>query len=644
MLDAPRWINWKTRQRANGKSVKVPVNPKTKRIFAKGSNYLYDPSCWATYDEAKATGLDVGFVLGDTWAGIDLDDVVDPNTSAIAGWAQRVVRCFDDAYLEISPSGTGLKLFCHGVIDKFDKMVKKTAGVEVYDRGRFFTVTERGIGLMPNTLPDCSPKLTVLYHQLKGGNVFELFELRSLVDRAVDHADANGYVNVTCPWASDHTTGSVSSATVLHVTDGDADGFKCLHAHCVERTIGDVRQWLNVKRWGDDVLPDGDEANSQKNLRGALTKLGVTLAYDEFADVISVEWPDRYEGPLNDAVADDLWFALDETFKLQPDVSFYLRFLGMLARERTHHPVRTYLRGLKWDGTPRIDRWLTTHLGVDDTPLTRGYGSTWLRAAVNRAFEPGCKFDEMLTLIDPRQGSYKSTALSTLVPRPEWFTDSLPIGVDAKQTIERTVGIWIAEISDLQGQHRRAQEEVKAFMSRQADGPVRLAYARIPVRRPRCFVLAGSTNVQQFLKDQTGNRRFWGVKIGRIDVEGLRRDRDQLWAEATHRKDESIRLDPSLWDAAAKQQDEHLMEDPYYIELHRLLQHHTDTPMDRIRLEHPFGLLGIPMDRRTPVLMERLALIMQKLGYEKKPARGVNGDREVARRWVLKRVAGPLVA
>ena len=125
----------------------------------------------------------------------------------------------------------------------------------------------------------------------------------------------------------------------------------------------------------------------------------------------------------------------------------------------------------------------------------------------------------------------------------------MPLNVDSKEVIERTAGKWIVEASDLQGYVKRDVDHLTSFLSRQTDGPVRLAYARESTERDRHFIIAGTTNPEQFLgKDKTGNRRFWPVPVKRFDTLALRAVRDQLWAGGNRGGDESesIRLDPSL--------------------------------------------------------------------------------------------------
>jgi predicted P-loop ATPase len=314
----------------------------------------------------------------------------------------------------------------------------------------------------------------------------------------------------------------------------------------------------------------------------------------------------------------------------------FTRVVKAEAREHKVHPIRDYLARLQWDRIPRLDRWLTTYGQAKDTTYVRAVGALVLIAAVRRVRQPGCKFDEFLILIS-NQGLNKSTALRTLCPDDSWFSDDLPLGVDAKGVIERTRAKWLIEASDLQGYARSQVEHLKAMLSRQTDGPARLAYARESVEVHRQFVLVGTTNHGQFLRDRTGNRRFWPVQVKSFDIPALLRDRDQLWAEAAHREaaGESIRLTRELWPVAACEQAARQVEDRWADILREVLV--VDGKLaDRIVLGTVWDALGISVDRSDERASERVNAIMQSLGYEKKNARGkTDGDTRVAKRWCL---------
>ena len=196
-----------------------------------------------------------------------------------------------------------------------------------------------------------------------------------------------------------------------------------------------------------------------------------------------------------------------------------------------------------------------------DTPYVRAVGAITLIAAVRRVRQPGCKFDEML-ILESEQGTEKSVALETLAVNSEWFSDDLPLSADGKRVIEQTRGRWIIEAAELSGMRKADVEHLKAMLSRRTDR-ARLSYGRMTTEKRREFIVVGTTNEKTYLKDLTGNRRFWPVEV-KFNIHTLRRDRDQLWAEAAVREaqGESIRLDPKLWKDAADEQKERTVEEP----------------------------------------------------------------------------------
>jgi predicted P-loop ATPase len=232
-----------------------------------------------------------------------------------------------------------------------------------------------------------------------------------------------------------------------------------------------------------------------------------------------------------------------------------------VARDHPFHPVRTYLDNLHWDGIERVDRWLTSYLGADDTEYSQAVGSRWLISAVARIFRPGAKADCCLILEGP-QGIRKSTALRTVAG--EYFTDELA-DLGSKDAAMQTRGVWIIELSELDNLGHAEVARIKAFMSRTTDR-FRPPYGMRLVECPRQCVFAGTVNHGTYLRDETGGRRFWPVVCWRINVEALARDRDQLWAEARVRFDSGTVwwLDtPDLVQLAADQQEARYEGDPW---------------------------------------------------------------------------------
>jgi predicted P-loop ATPase len=295
-------------------------------------------------------------------------------------------------------------------------------------------------------------------------------------------------------------------------------------------------------------------SQNQKNIRVALKKLGVQVRHDTFADRLFIDGLEGVGPLLDDRALDRLWLTIDSTFNFRANREFFFTVVIDDARRNAFHPVRDYLKGLMWDGQSRIDTWLVEYAGAEDTPYVRAVSAMFLIAAVRRILKPGTKFDEMLVLESP-QGGDKSTGLQTLAVNPDWFSDDLPLNAEGKKVIESLLGHWIIEAAELTGMRRGEIEGLKAFLSRQIDR-ARMSYGRVVTEAPRQCVIFGTTNSRQYLRDNTGNRRFWPIAVKPFDIKALTRARDQLWAEAVVREADgmSIRLDPALYAAAEEQQ------------------------------------------------------------------------------------------
>lgn len=208
--------------------------------------------------------------------------------------------------------------------------------------------------------------------------------------------------------------------------------------------------------------------------------------------------------------------------------------ISLAARLNEFHPIRDWLAGLRWDGKPRLDTYLIRYLGCDDTPYHRETGALMLIASVARIFEPGHKFDYAL-ILQGEQGTRKSSFIRTLYSE-DWFGElDVDLG-DKQKTAEQLAGKWGIELPELGALNKTGHNEAKAFMRRQADD-VRMAYDRRVTEFPRQCVCWGSTNDDVFLKDPTGNRSYWPVKVSvdLIDTTRLEAEREQLWAEAVER-------------------------------------------------------------------------------------------------------------
>ena len=275
------------------------------------------------------------------------------------------------------------------------------------------------------------------------------------------------------------------------------------------------------------------------------------------------------------------------------------------ADDRSYHPIKEYFDGLPvWDEMPRVDTVLIDYLGAQDNAYVRAVTRKALCAAYMRIYHPGIKFD-YITVLNGNQGIGKSTLIAKL--GMEWFADSLTLSdMNDKTAAEKLQGYWIHEIGEMAGMRKAELEKVKAFVSRQ-DDKYRASFGRRVTPHPRQCIFFGTTNSENgYLRDITGNRRFWNVKVtgdGRMKPWDLGQETvDQIWAEVIvlSNAGEELFLDHTLEDYARKEQSEAMEQDDReglvarYLDM--LLPETWDT-MDvyqrRDYVQDPDGLLNV---------------------------------------------------
>lgn len=266
---------------------------------------------------------------------------------------------------------------------------------------------------------------------------------------------------------------------------------------------------------------------------------------------------------LTDADDSGLRHYLEKTYGLS-NASKTQDALIQVLRDNAFHPVRQYLQELTWDGEERLDRLLVEYLGAEDTEYVRAVTRKTLVAAVARVFQPGIKFDYILVLVGA-QGQGKSQIIDRLGGR--WFSDSFGT-VQGKEAYEQIQGVWLVEMAELAGLKKAEVETIKHFISKREDR-YRVAYGRRVENFPRQCVFFGTSNNRDFLRDPTGNRRFWPVDtMQRLFVKDVFKELTeeevgQIWAEAVelYRCGEKLYLSPELEAEAYRQQVEHSEQD-----------------------------------------------------------------------------------
>jgi len=305
---------------------------------------------------------------------------------------------------------------------------------------------------------------------------------------------------------------------------------------------------------------------------------------------------------------------------MSPKTNDVGKVIVRVAQHNSYNPVVEALEALTWDGVPRISGgddmspWLTHYLGAADTTENRAFGRKWLVGAVARALHPGCKNDTMIVLEGP-QGLKKSTALRVIADAvtPGVFTDEMsdPNSKDAGLQMQ---GAWIVEISELDAFRRAETTQIKAWLSRQVDR-FRRPYGKIVEDFPRSCVFAGTVNPVGvgYLKDPSGGRRIWPVSCGKIDLDALRADAPQLWAEAVqaYRDGEQWWLDENEEPYAQIAQEMRYEEDPFG----EMIDHYVSVRTTVTALEIMKEVLEIPPERRNSLALRRVAAHLHSRGW-----------------------------
>lgn len=566
------WLTWKLQVR-NGKPTKVPYS-----VYG-GMAKSTDPNTWCTFDDVKDKNK--GIVLSDKkLICIDIDHCLE-NKEIIGEEKEKILNFISslNSYVEFSPSMTGLHCF-FTVKEPLDLKANRKGIFEVYNIGRYMTYT----GIPFNE----EKEIRELSHKTAE-------EILSIIGYPWNKTETK---TIERPAQFSNTLddstllekmfGAVNGVEVKALYDGDISKYNndkssadmALCSHLAYWTRKDPSQmeriWLGSplgmrmktasrKDYRDRTISNaiknctqiytnpGKETIEQVKELDLLNTIGAkgvvkitqctenivrilhgnpefkgTIKFDEFKNVLCIK-----DKQMEDH---DVLYIQTRIQVLYPDLSKVSKDMVYdamikVAHDNTFDSAKEYLLSLKWDGEKRVDNWLIMTYHTPNDIYHRTVGANWLKGLVKRIMIPGCKFDHVLVL-EGEQGIKKSTSLMVL--GRDWHVETT-MSTDNKDFFMMFQGKAIIEFSEGETLNRTEVKRMKAIITTQSD-KYRPAYGRLSVDYPRRCVFAMTTNADEYLKDETGNRRWLPVKcIGVADVEWLEQNRDQLFAEAYQR-------------------------------------------------------------------------------------------------------------
>jgi len=306
-----------------------------------------------------------------------------------------------------------------------------------------------------------------------------------------------------------------------------------------------------------------------------------------------------------------------------------------VAAHQTYHPIKTFLTGVEWDGTPRMSKLLERYAGAvvtdQNRELRERQSRAILLAAVSRVMSAGCMHHVLPVLIG-RQGCGKSSFIRELAMREEWYSDTpLDLRSSARDALMMIRGVWLYEIAELRSFQGASSESVKAFISSSHDR-YRAPYARSLVTVPRQVAFIGTSNALE-LRDRTGSRRFWPVPVEEPDLQALRRDRMQLWAEAYaiySLTNEPYHIDEAdLREQLADEADHYTTSDPWET---KIVAFAKMPAVDGFQISEVLEHIGIPLASQSQRQVLRVARILRAVGAKSTRVR-IEGERK--RLWSL---------
>lgn len=455
----------------------------------------------------------------------------------------------------------------------------------------------------------------------------------ALGETAFDHAKTNDRQRAA-EWLLKFTTAKIEK-------ERSSDIFKDV---AVTKPRKLSKEEIEAQRdWQDKLVTTANGKGFKPCFMNALlileNKFGTSLFHkDDFSlrrtYGMDTPWGGKKGRELNDEDITAMRRYVCENYNFELEEKHVVPAITSISSRNHHHPVTEYLDSLVWDGVHRVDTWLKDFAGVDaEKEYVETISRKVLCAMVARAYRPGTKFDYVLILEGPNQGEGKSRSIRALAT-PEW-AGTVRFDMDHKDFVLALQGRWITEISELSGLGRKNTAFVKAIVSEESDR-IRHPYGRFTETLPRQGIFIGTTNHFHYLEDETGNRRFWPVRVGpKIDVEGLAKVRDQLFAEAKVLLEKGEKLyieDTRIERLARDQQSSRMAEDSWEEKIVRFFLTQKDIPKNERFNTHKFKILDL-FGKDGPLResidseqnLRRVCRCLRRLNYYPRDMKGQKG-------------------
>lgn len=562
-----RWVNWNY-QTKDGKKTKVPIGSST------------DETTWSTYNELnQSLPKGIVFTPDKNLLGVDIDSCV--LDGFITHEKKDVIEVLieqADTYVELSPSKKGLHIFLK-VSEPLTLVANKKSPFECYTSGRFFTVTGESFGEEKEIrtvsiaeaisilsiigypwgkeITNVSPKLSPISSISDGDILNKMFtakngdKIKAIYDGDIssfknDESSADASI---CSHLAFWTNGNSSQIERIWLASPLGQRQKTqkrpdYRNRTIDFAVKNCKEFYtpHVEEKEIDFLFTMSGKDKSKvytlnteNMCRILREhsdFKGKLRYDTFRNVIEIKDGEWRETEDNDAVRIQTQISILFSFFQKVGKDMVYDSLIKVAKENSIDSALDFVKSIKWDGVDRLNSWLTHTYGVPNNKLHKAIGSNWLKGLVKRIVYPGCKFDYVLVL-EGEQGSKKSTSLATL--GRNWHVETT-MSTDTKDFFMQFQGKAIVEFSEGETLSRTEVKRMKAIITMQFD-KYRPPYERTSRDFPRRCVFAMTTNQSEYLKDETGNRRWLPIRVvlPQANIEWLENNRDQLFAEAYHR-------------------------------------------------------------------------------------------------------------